>query len=62
VLGGPTECPQRPFCRPGLEEKYGLKFTSFSALDAGGPLVKGALRQGKIALGLVFSSDAAFAG
>ena len=60
-LGGPPECPQRPFCRPGLEEKYSLKFTGFSSLDAGGPLSKNALKQGKVAVALVFSSDAAFA-
>jgi osmoprotectant transport system substrate-binding protein len=26
VLGGPPECPQRPFCLIGLKDKYGLKF------------------------------------
>lgn len=62
VLGGPPECPERPFCQPGLEETYGLSFDSFSALDAGGPLTKTALSQGKISLGLVFSSDAALGG
>jgi osmoprotectant transport system substrate-binding protein len=62
VLGGPPECPQRPFCQPGLESKYGLHFDSFLALDAGGPLSKTALKQGKVALALVFSSDAALAG
>ena len=61
VLGGPPECPERPFCQPGLEETYGLAFDSFSALDAGGPLTKTALQQGKISVGLVFSSDAALA-
>ncbi len=24
VLGGPPECPERPFCQPGLEDTYGL--------------------------------------
>ena len=62
VLGGPPECPERPFCQPGLEDTYGLSFDSFSALDAGGPLTKTALQQGKISVGLVFSSDAALAG
>ena len=61
VLGGPPECPERPFCQPGLEETYGLAFDSFSALDAGGPLSKTALTQGKVSLALVFSSDAALA-
>lgn len=61
VLGGPPECPTRPFCQPGLESKYGLKFDSFTSLDAGGPLSKTALKQGKVAIALVFSSDAALA-
>ena len=57
VLGGPPECPQRPFCRPGLEQTYGLTFTGFTSLDVGGPLTKKALQSGAIQLGLVFSSD-----
>ncbi|WCO67194.1 glycine betaine ABC transporter substrate-binding protein [Iamia majanohamensis] len=28
TLGGPPECPERPFCIPGLEETYGLSFAS----------------------------------
>jgi osmoprotectant transport system substrate-binding protein len=61
VLGGPPECPERPFCQPGLEETYGLQVERFVSLDPGGPLTKAALQQGEIALGLVFSSDAALA-
>ncbi len=57
VLGGPAECPTRPFCQPGLEETYGLDFSSFVSLDAGGPLTKEALKQGRVQVGLVFSSD-----
>ncbi|HLV58817.1 MAG TPA: glycine betaine ABC transporter substrate-binding protein [Natronosporangium sp.] len=57
LLGGPPECPQRPFCQPGLEETYGLTFGPFVSLDAGGPLTKEALRRGEISVGLVFSSD-----
>ena len=59
MFGGPPECPERPFCQPGLEDTYGLTFESFSALDAGGPLSKTALKQGKVSLALIFSSDAA---
>lgn len=61
ALGGPPECPDRPFCQPGLEQLYGLDVGSFTSLDAGGPLTKAALQQGEITLGLVFSSDAALA-
>lgn len=61
VLGGPPECPERPFCQPGLEETYGLDFASFVSLDAGGNLTKQALTQGTITLGLIFSTDPALA-
>jgi osmoprotectant transport system substrate-binding protein len=61
VLGGPPECPTRPFCQVGLEGTYGLQFKSFKATDAGGPVTFGALKDGTINLGLVFSSDGAVA-
>ncbi|MGY1659841.1 glycine betaine ABC transporter substrate-binding protein [Geodermatophilus sp. SYSU D00705] len=61
VLGGPAECPERPFCQPGLEETYGLQFAEFRELDAGGPLTKAAIQQGEVSIGLVFSSDGALA-
>jgi osmoprotectant transport system substrate-binding protein len=57
TLGGPPECPQRPFCQPGLEQTYGLHFKAFKSLDTGGPLTFAALTQGAINIGLVFSSD-----
>jgi osmoprotectant transport system substrate-binding protein len=59
TLGGPPECPIRPFCQPGLEKTYGLKFKSFKALDAGGPLSKAALSNGDVDVALIFSSDGA---
>jgi len=61
VLGGPPECPTRPFCRLGLEDKYGMEFADFQELDAGGPLTKAAIQQGEVSIGLVFSSDGALA-
>jgi osmoprotectant transport system substrate-binding protein len=59
VLGGPPECPQRPLCLPGYEETYGLEFSSFKALDAGGPLTTEALNSGEVDVGLVFSTQGA---
>jgi osmoprotectant transport system substrate-binding protein len=56
-LGGPPECPQRPFCQPGLEGTYGMKIAEFVPLDAGGPLSKTALSQGSIDVSVIFSSD-----
>ena len=61
VLGGPPECPTRPFCQIGLEDTYGLEFADFQELDAGGPLTKAAIQQGEVSIGLVFSSDGALA-
>jgi osmoprotectant transport system substrate-binding protein len=58
TLGGPPECPTRPFCARGLEDRYGIRFRDFRALDAGGPLTKNALRNGDIDVGLLLSSDA----
>src|SRR5919109_3152561 len=60
TLGGPPECPTRPFCEAGLTKTYGLHFKAFKALDAGGPLTKAALDRGDIDIGLIFSSDSAY--
>lgn len=57
ILGGPPECPERPFCQVGLEDVYGLRVGDFASLDAGGPLTKQALRSGEISVGLVFTTD-----
>jgi osmoprotectant transport system substrate-binding protein len=56
VLGGPPECPQRPFCQPGLEETYGMKFAGVEDLDIGTPTNE-ALQQGVVSIGLVLSTD-----
>lgn len=61
VLGGPPECPERPFCLLGLQDKYGLEFKEFTPLDAGGPLTVQALTGGQIQVGLLFTSDPAIA-
>jgi osmoprotectant transport system substrate-binding protein len=61
TLGGPPECPTRPFCQQGLESTYGIHFKAFKALDAGGPLSKDALANGQVDVALIFSSDGAIA-
>ena len=38
-----------------------MHFTGFKSLDAGGPLTRAAIQQGKVQIGLVFSSDPALA-
>ncbi len=57
TLGGPPECPQRPFCIPGLEATYGITFKEFKPLDVGGPLTVAALESGDIDVGLLFATD-----
>ena len=59
VLGGPPECPQRPFCLLGLQQTYGLQFKDFKPLDAGGPLTVTALTSTppQIDVGLLFTTD-----
>jgi len=58
VLGGPPECPQRPFCIPGLKETYDVDLSAgFRPLDVGGPITKQALTDGEIDIALLFSTD-----
>ncbi|HEY0189376.1 MAG TPA: glycine betaine ABC transporter substrate-binding protein [Cellulomonas sp.] len=59
VLAGPAECPERPFCQPGLEETYGLVVTEFDSYDFG--LIGDAVRDGQATIGLVLSSDGSLA-
>ncbi len=57
TLGGPPECPQRPFCAIGLKDTYGAVFKLFLPLDAGGPLSLSAVKSGLVDVGLLFTSD-----
>lgn len=57
TLGGPPECPERPFCIPGLLETYGIEFGDFKPLDIGGPLTVEALDAGEIDVALLFSTS-----
>jgi osmoprotectant transport system substrate-binding protein len=61
VLGGPPECPQRPFCALGLRDKYGITFKEFKPLDVGGPLTVAALEGNQIQVALLFTSDPSIA-
>jgi osmoprotectant transport system substrate-binding protein len=57
IFGGPPECPGRAYCLPGLRRVYGLRFKSFTPLDAGGPLTLQALEAGYIGAALLFATD-----
>ena len=62
VLGGPPECPTRPYCAAGLKTTYGITFKDFKPLDTGGPLTVAALKGGQVDIGLLFTSDSTIAG
>lgn len=61
VFGGPAEDKTRFVGLVGLKEVYGVEFKEFKALDAGGPLTKGALEGGDIQVGNLFSTDVTIA-
>lgn len=57
VLAAVEECPDRPFCQPGLEETYGLEITEVLPLGFGSPQTKDAVASGDAQLGLVGTTD-----
>ena len=61
VLGGPPEWKMRKEGVIGLKEVYGLEFSSFKALDVGGPLTVSALANGQVQVANLFSTDPAIA-
>ena len=56
VLGAPAECPDRPFCIPGLKETYNVEFSEFRPLEYGAATVQ-ALSSGAVDVALLFSTD-----
>jgi len=58
VLAGTEECPDRPFCQPGLEKTYGIKVTENLPLGFGSAQNKEAVTSGKAQLGLTGTTDA----
>ncbi len=59
TFGGPPECPARPLCLPGLADTYGVRFRDVVSLDAGGPLARGALKEGIVDVAVMFTTDPA---
>ncbi|AZQ38206.1 ABC transporter substrate-binding protein [Streptomyces cyaneochromogenes] len=57
VIGGSPEFQTRQQGLKGLESEYGLKFKSFKALDAGGPLTKAALTKNTVQAADIFTTD-----
>ncbi|MGI8775123.1 MAG: ABC transporter substrate-binding protein [Actinomycetota bacterium] len=56
TLGGPAECPDRPFCIPGLKDVYDVEFGDFKSLEYGAATSQ-ALTAGAIDVALLFSTD-----
>lgn len=56
TLGGPAECPTRPYCIPGLKDVYGIEFGKFEPLEYG-PATVEALKQEAVDVALLFSTD-----
>lgn len=58
VLAATEECPERPFCAPGLTDTYGIQITEVLPTGFGSPQTKEAVSSGQAQLGLVGSTDA----
>jgi osmoprotectant transport system substrate-binding protein len=57
VLAAGEECPDRPFCEPGLEETYGLNITEVMPTGYGSAATKNAVKDGTAQLGLTGTTD-----
>jgi osmoprotectant transport system substrate-binding protein len=56
ILGGPPECPSRPYCLPGLRTVYGLRFARFLPLGTEQQRVT-ALQEGVVNVAVLFTTD-----
>ena len=57
TFGAAANCPTNPFCAAAIKKTYGITI-DFKSYDADGPLTRAAVKQGKVLIGEVFSSDA----
>ncbi len=57
TFGAGANCPQNVFCADAIKKTYGITI-DLKPLDYDGALTRGALKQGRILIGEVFSSDA----
>jgi osmoprotectant transport system substrate-binding protein len=56
TLGGSPECPDRPYCLPGLHEVYGLRFARFLPFDTEPQRVL-ALEEGVVDVAVLDTTD-----
>jgi osmoprotectant transport system substrate-binding protein len=61
TIGGPPECPSRPYCLVGLADAYSLRFAAFEPFERE-PFVRRALEDRVIDVGVLFTTDGALAG
>lgn len=57
-LAAGDECPDRPFCSPGLKSKYGIDITGIDPKGVGTPQSKQAVKDGTDQLVLTTTTDA----
>lgn len=57
VIGAAPEVKKRRVGAIGLKDVYGVEFKEFKSLDSDGPLVKGALKKGDVAMANLFTTD-----
>ncbi|HEX2088308.1 MAG TPA: ABC transporter substrate-binding protein [Actinomycetota bacterium] len=57
TLGGPPECPKRPFCIPGVKKVYGATFGKFEPIGACDSATAEALDAGRIDVALLCSTQ-----
>ncbi|WP_049580951.1 ABC transporter substrate-binding protein [Streptomyces sp. SBT349] len=57
-LAAGEDCPERPFCEPGLEDTYGIDITGIDPLGVGTVQAKQAVADGEDDLALVTTTDA----
>lgn len=57
-LAAGDECPQRPFCQPGLEKTYGIDITGIDSVEVGSVQAKQAVKDGKDQMVLTTTTDA----
>ena len=56
VLGGAPECPDRPYCLPGLRKAYGLRFARFMPFGTEAQRIT-ALRSGVVDVAVLDTTD-----
>lgn len=61
TLGGPPECPSRPYCLPGLRRLYGLTFARFLPFDTEEQRAL-ALQENVVSAAVLFTTDGNLAG